>query len=230
MSIILYLQRRGYVMKFYKSMLFILISILISILSADLAMAASREGGDNNDPTHKLKLMLRQVMTEKQSLTAKNVKYEAEIAKLKKDKQEEQKKLKNTTGKLKKSGERDKKLTENLQASFETIRNLRTENNAINSKLQVVTVHKKNAEEDLGQCMKMNVNLFDAGKEVLNRYEKEISSSVEPLFRLKSVDIETAVQDYRFKMEDLSIPEDKVQQTLKKIEATNESVSAVSTE
>lgn len=213
---------------------FIITILLVGLLS-NFVWAASRDVGSSNDPAFKMKLMLRQVMAEKEAINAKNTKLEVEIKKLKDEKKAKEKKLKNANKKLEKSSERGKQLTEKLKESFKMIRTFRQENQELKSGLQVMTVHRNNAQSNLNQCMKMNVNLYAAGQEVLDRYEKEVSSSVDPIFKLKSVEIETAVQEYRFKMEDLAIPESKIRETMNnsaiaKTENHDETVSATAGE
>jgi len=193
------------------------------------AMAGSRDAANaSSDPVYKMKLMLRQVMSEKEALNSKLIKLESELKKIKSNLKNKESKLKQANGKLKKSDTRGKKLTEKLQESYTLLTELRTEKVGLSRNLKRTTIQKKNTETDLVQCMKMNVNLFDAGQEVLRKYEKDMTDTVEPVFKLKSIDIENAVQEYQFRMEDLSIPEDKVQATIKNIQDDHQSVSAIS--
>ena len=210
-----------------KAQSYLLLSVFV-LIQGNIAYSASRDAsGGGNDAAYKMKLMLRQVMSEKEALKSKNIQLDAELNKLKSKIKKKDNKIKSTNRKLKKLGDQGKKLSEKLQESYNLVTDLRKKKNQIKFDLRKITILNSNTELELRQCMKMNIDLFSAGSEVLNKYEKEVSDSSEPVFKLKFVELENVIQDYRFKMEDLSIPKNEIQKKIKLIERNHESVSAL---
>lgn len=204
-----------------------LILLVVILLQTNTVYSAPRDASSSgSDAATKMKLMLRQVMSEKEALMSKTIKLEAELTKLKSDVKAKENKIKSTNNKLKKSGTHSKKLSAKLKESYQIVTNLREEKNEIQSALRKMSIVKNQTESSLKICMKMNVDLFDTGTKVLNRYEKEVTDLAEPFFKLGFVELENVIQDYRFKLEDKSIPEDKINDALKIIENSQSPVEA----
>ena len=180
------------------------LAVLMLFLSTTMH-AESRARADGGDAAQKLKLMLRQISQERDMAKAQNYKLEAEIEKIKKELKTKTKKLNSTKLKLTKTSEQGRQLAERLKEGYKKLRESYEQNRELQGKLQLTTADRDETKSELGHCMKMNVQLYDAGIEAVKLYEKEASLKVEPVFQLKQVEIENKVQDYRFKMEDLTL-------------------------
>lgn len=180
-------------------------AIIILMAGSTMLAHAETRGRGGDDALYNMKQMLRQLSQERDALKAEKLKLDEENRKIKKDLEIKDKELTTHKDKLDKSGERGKLLSQRLEESFETIRQLRDKQRELEQNLQLTTVSRDTTSADLRHCMAMNIKLFDAGLEVLKLYEDEASGKAGIFLQLKTVDVENTVQDYRVKMEDLTI-------------------------
>jgi chromosome segregation ATPase len=180
-------------------------AIIILMAGSTMLAHAETRGRGGDDATYNMKQMIRQLSQERDALKAEKLRLDEENRKIKKDLENKGKELAMHKDKLDKSGERGKLLSQRLEESHEAIRQLRDKQRELEQNLQLTTVSRDTASADLRHCMAMNIKLFDAGLEVLKLYEDEASGKVGIFLQLKTVDVENTVQDYRVKMEDLTI-------------------------
>lgn len=182
---------------------FIVIPMLI-ILSQTVFAAESR-GGAADQVLHKAKIMMRQIAQERDAALARNKKLEAEIEDLKSEIRRKDQRLAKTKSRLGKVADQGMQLSERLEESYDKMRELAQRHRELEAKYQNTVAQKENLNAEYKHCINMNLKLYQAGTEVLELYKKEASEDINPVLQLEAVEIENAVQDYRFKMDDLTL-------------------------
>ncbi len=195
--------------------------IVLAVMSPAHAELRDHNSG-GGDAAIKLKLLMRQIAAERDVARAQNKKLEADTAKLKKDLKKNKDKLKSTRARLDKTTKQGKKLAKKLLETYDKLKEIYTQKRELQVSLNTTTADRDKTKGELSHCMGMNIKLYEAGVEVLKLYEKEASLKVEPVFGLTGVDIENTVQEYRFRMEDLTLDPRSVTQDKIKTSSTGQ--------
>ncbi len=181
-----------------KTTLFIVIGIMgATMVSADQSQTA------------RMQQVLRQLGLEKQQLTDQVAKLQKENTDFKTNNGKLEAKIKS----LKKNVDRSAKANE---AAVERINLFNERLKESLAKLRETVMELRKAEATLGDqkaqvtaCMRMNVQLYDAGKDLLTKYEQkgvwDALAQREPITGLKQVEVENLIEDYRYKIDGLTV-------------------------
>ena len=166
----------------------------------------------------RMQQVLRQLGLEKQQLTD-------QLAKLQKDLAD----AKTNNGKLearaKSLEQRADKSTKANEVAVERIDLFNDRLKESLMKLRETIIELRKAEATLGEqksqlttCMRMNVQLYDAGKDLLTKYEEkgvwDALTQRELITGLKQVEVENIIEDYRYKIEGLTVNKQAKKQIL----------------
>ena len=180
------------------------------------AETARREGGD--DALRKAQYLLRQLTTEQERLKIDNAKLQAEIEGLKEEKQ----RLEDAQGRQETALagsrrnnealiERVKSDSEKYHGLVERYRNKLNELRAAQYKAAYLEQAVTERNQWIDTCRASNDDLYKANSELLERYEKrgllDLLAGAEPVTGLARVRTESVVEDYRYKLDDLKMPE-----------------------
>lgn len=177
---------------------------MILFVSQQVFADARARGGDN-DASARYKILIRQISQERDAALAAKSKLEADNKKLQAEVEKNKTKLASASARLKKNADRGQLLSERLQESIDLINELRKQKVKLTAELQQMTDEKHKVSGDYQHCMTMNVKLFDAGKEVVDLFEKKALDKTGFVFKLNEVEIENTVQNYRFLLEDYTL-------------------------
>ncbi len=184
--------------------------------------AARREGGD----TARLQMMLQQMNTEKTELSADNAKLKAELAKTKKELEAVLKERDSGNQKLGRSAQdlvNTQAKADSLQRSFDTLKG-RFEQ--LVEKFRETVVMMRGVEEERDRltssladydqrvktCERNNEALYKADLELIDLYERKgVFTSLmqrEPVTKLKRVQLENLMDEYRRMAEDMQLKDE----------------------
>ena len=186
---------------------FAIFALLWSLFFVQTVQAEVR-GRNEGNAANQIKAMISQLTAQRDAALAENKKLQAKLAELEKDMQKKEKTLSKTKNILDKSKQRGEKLTEKLKDSYERLKETFAKNKQLTVSLSDMTIDRDKTKSEFRHCLDMNLRLYDAGIEVLTKYEEEASKDVNPIFQIKSVEIENTVQDYRYKMEDFTLKQE----------------------
>ncbi len=195
--------------------------MLTGCLWASSAMAAT-------DQNAHLQQVLRQLATEKQQLTT-------QIEQLQKENTEFKARNGKLEAKTKSLEQRADKTIQANEAATERIYEFNDKLKESLGKLRETLMELRKAEATLGEqsdqltaCMRVNVQLYDAGKDMLTKYEEkgvwDALAQAEPITGLKQVEIENVIEDYRYKIEGLTVSKQVEQQVREQNQAATSAV------
>ncbi|MFA5983138.1 MAG: hypothetical protein WC782_03900 [Methylococcaceae bacterium] len=206
-------------MKLTSKSTLLLTSYIMVSLSIGPCFAASREAaGGSNKIVGKLQAMVRDVTSERDQLKAENDKLNAELEKVKQEKsaaisasaavEEKLNSVDNELSAQKNSNAEVRSKLEQTHAKLleviEKYKMLNQAKNDLSQQYANLDNTQKQTASELLQCEDKNIKMFEAGQEVLNRYEnKGVFDSLlqaEPMLQLKSVEMENLVQEYEDKL------------------------------
>jgi chromosome segregation ATPase len=192
----------------------------LGFFAANATAEARREGGD---ATAKLQMMLQQANAEKSQLAAENAKLKAERDDLKKSSEESQKQLASETEKLARASRdlsgaqtnraslqqsfdtlkaRFEKLVEQYKKTVEVLREIENERNSLQTMVRDYDVR-------VTQCEKNNETLYAKNLELIDLYEHKgflaALKEHEPVTRIKQVEMENLMQDYRYQADEMRL-------------------------
>jgi chromosome segregation ATPase len=189
------------------------LAMLWLALAGHTAFAATpRDGGDQAD--RRTQFMLRQLTAEKTALQQENADLHAQvqaqaarIAELEKDTERQMaaldkadERIESMTRRIREDLERYKTLSERYTDTSGTLRDARTD-----IELLINAVGERDAWID--DCRAKNQDMFDANQALLNAYRDKGALAAlmqnEPATGLGLVRVENAVQEYRYRLEDL---------------------------
>ena len=193
----------------------VIFTIFLFVIMNTYVYAAPREGA-----TNQTQVLIQQLGSERTRLSAENAKLknklkkvESELEKLKKNEEKSDKKVNSLQTQLSEKTNFSQKLTERLDnakikleeliAKFrETITNLRQVENENALKVQEIA----ELSRELNACATNNVALSTIGFEVLEKYEDkgfwDNLGQNEPFAKIKKVQIENLVDEYKYLIED----------------------------
>ncbi len=200
---------------------FALLMVLSLLALAASAQEARRPGGD---ATARLQQQMQQLAGERAALQAENAKLKEQVSKLEKD----AKALRTEKDALsRRAGAAESKVSRAEAGQQSVSSRLESSETRLN---EVVGKYKELAEQlrqveaersalaqqaagdaqGLKGCAQKNVQLAGVANEALDRYEKKgcfgALAQAEPFTRLKRVEVENAVEDYREQVESLKVP------------------------
>jgi chromosome segregation ATPase len=193
-----------------------MLTVMLSASAGVAAETARREGGD--DAMRKAQYLLRQMTAEQQVLKTDNAKLQSEIADLKAENERLTADLGERESTITRNRKSNEALVERIQSDsdkyhglVERYRNkleeLRTAQFRVAYLEQAVT--ERNQWIDV--CKASNDDLYQANSELLERYQNrgvlDLLAGAEPVTGLARVRTESLVEDYRYKLEDLKMPD-----------------------
>lgn len=181
-----------------------------SALLANTAYAQAQDANAQKNALNKAQFMLRQATTEKAELQQQADALKQQVEKLTKElalthsdagatKQKLQDGFAQT---IEQWRQRDAKQTGQLEELREQLKTQSAQHAALDEKLQVQT-------NNFSVCYGNNKQLLDLNHELLERYQnKGVFAAIrqkEPFTGLSQVEVENLVQDYRYKLDDLTV-------------------------
>ncbi|MBI3560657.1 MAG: hypothetical protein HY080_02925 [Gammaproteobacteria bacterium] len=201
---------------------YIRLLVLSMSLGASLAMAADQ------GQMARMQQVLRQLGMEKQQLTD-------QVAQLQKENTEFKAANGKLEAKVKSLEQHVDRSTKANEAAVQRIDqfNARLKDTVTKLHDSVMELHKaemvlNDQKEQVTACMRMNVQLYDAGKDLLTKYEKkgvwDALAQREPFTGLKQVEIENVIEEYRYKIDGLTVPKQAEKQILDENQTTTSAV------
>ncbi len=184
------------------------------------AQSTRAEGGGSEQALRKAQALLRQAAQEASALQAENLKLLGEVDALESRLASARATLEETDGALGETRGRAAALASRLQGTEgrlatteEQLRDVVVRYKALaaqHRELQQVRVRLDETvatgERDLAECTATNAELYEAGMELLARYERkgvwDALAQREPVTGLKQVDIENVLQEYADRLDD----------------------------
>ena len=184
---------------------------VLGYLPVDSVLSAPRDANAGNKIVIKLQTLVKDMTAERDQLKTEKDKLASEIDKLKQEKSaavSAEEKLsselaaqKNTNAAV--SNQLDlthAKLLEVIE-KYNVLNEDQNKLSATHANLQTI---QKQTEAELQSCEAKNIKMFEAAKEVLNRYEnKGLMDTLlenEPVLQFKSVEMESIIQEYEDKL------------------------------
>ncbi|HEB87479.1 MAG TPA: hypothetical protein ENI68_10750 [Gammaproteobacteria bacterium] len=189
---------------------------LLVVLGCSLPAQAERREDSAADAMHKAQIMIRRLSMQKSELQAESSQLSArvneledKVAGLESGLEKSRKKLgkaeKNNdrlVGRIRNDSDKYKQLLEKYRDVSQTLRSAMRDNN-----LLVNAVQERSQWTE--QCRTQNEKMFKASLDLLDQYKNKTVAQVikgkEPVLGLGRVELETAIQDYRFRLEDLTV-------------------------
>ncbi len=177
----------------------------------NLSVAAPRAADGNSKALAKLQAMVKEANVERDLLKTEASKMTAEIEQLKKDIASKTSNEERVSDELAAQKSSNAQVTSTLQQTHAKLLEIIEKHNVINkSKNELSALHDdlkmshKLKETELQNCESKNIKLYEAAEEVLSAYEhNSLFDSLlesEPVFQIKSVELETIVQEYEDKL------------------------------
>lgn len=193
-----------------------LLPVLFSLLVCSLPAQAERREGGAADAMRKAQIMIRKLSMEKSRLqeessrlTAQVTELEGKVAELESGLEKNRSKLgkaeKNNdrlVGRIRNDSDKYRQLLEKYRDVSQTLKSAMRDNTLLVSAVQ-------ERSQWTEQCRAQNEKLFEAGMDMLNKYKNKSMAEVirgkEPVLGLGRVETESMVQEYRFRLEDLTV-------------------------
>lgn len=194
----------------------VLLAVLLMLSCAFSAQAAQREQG-GNDALRKAQYMLQKLSAEKTTLEQENLRIAEELKQVRGE-------LDGTRGKLDKTEqahgqaqERNAALTDRVRADSQRIGELQAtyRKDIGDARADIHLLHNAVKERDgwIAACNTKNEAMYKTNSELLAAYRDKGAWAAlkqqEPLTGIASVQVENAVQEYQFRLEDLRTVEFK---------------------
>lgn len=189
---------------------------LLVLLGCSFTAQAERREGGAADAMRKAQIMIRKLSMEKSrlqeessQLTAQVAELEGKVAELESGLEKNRRKLgkaeKNNdrlVGRIRNDSDKYRQLLEKYRDVSQTLKSAMRDNTLLVSAVQ-------ERSQWTEQCRAQNEKLFEAGMDLLNKYKNKSMAEVirgkEPVLGLGRVELESAAQDYRFRLEDLTV-------------------------
>jgi septal ring factor EnvC (AmiA/AmiB activator) len=194
--------------------------VACAMLAVPTFAQTARSGGAQNN---QLVQQLQQLASERTSLQAENARIKKELAEMTKERDslkqgrvaldrraqvseaaiarsaQEKADAEGEAGKLK---ERMQELIAKFRETAQTLRDVETERSAFKQSLET-------KDGELKACVARNASLYELNDEVLTRFEEQGTfsrlASAEPFTKLKRVQLENLVEDYRYRADEQKI-------------------------
>lgn len=179
------------------------------LVSVSAAAAPREEGG--SDALRKAQYLLQKLSTEKAALQTETLRLAEELKKAQFELESTQGSLEKTEQAQEAAQQRNAALTERVQQDSERLRDLqetyRKEMGDARADIQLLQNAVRERDQWITDCQAKNDGLFQANSELLAAYRDkgawDALKQSEPVTGFGSVKVENAVQEYRFKLEDL---------------------------
>jgi chromosome segregation ATPase len=194
----------------------LLLAALLAGSSGAAAETARREGGD--DALRKAQYLLRQLTADQEKLKTDNAKLQAEVEELKAENRRLAEERGKQEGALAGSKRNTETLIERVKSDGEKYRGLVERYRGKLDELRAAQARAAYLEQAVTErnqwietCRASNDDLYQANSELLERYRKRgllnLLAGEEPVTGLARVRTENVVEDYRYKLDDLKMPE-----------------------
>jgi chromosome segregation ATPase len=194
----------------------ILLAALLAVSAGVAAETARREGGD--DALRKAQYLLRQLTAEQERLKTDNAKLQAELEGLKTENRHLEEQRGKQEGALASSKRNTEALIERVRSDNgkyrELVERYRSKLNELRAaQFKVAYLERAVSERNqwIETCKNSNDDLYSVNSELLKRYEKrgllDLLAGAEPVTGLARVRTENVVEDYRYRLEDLKMPQ-----------------------
>jgi len=206
--------------------------VVIAMLASSLPVQAERREGGAAEAMHKAQIMIRKLSMEKTALHTESAQLttqlkelekkleglHAELAKNHKNLGRAEKNNHRLVDRIANDTDQFKKLLKKYKDVSQTLRSAMRDNTLLVSAVQ-------ERRQWVDQCRTQNEAMFKAGLELLDRYKNktvaEVIKGKEPVLGLGRVELENAVQDYRFRLEDLTVTPFQASAPLSSSQASN---------
>jgi len=193
-----------------------LLSVLLSLLVCSLSAQAERREGGAADAMRKAQIMIRKLSMEKSrlqeestQLAARVTELEGKVSELESGLEKNRRKLgkaeKNNdrlVGRIRNDSDKYRRLLEKYRDVSQTLKSAMRDNTLLVSAVQ-------ERSQWTERCRAQNEKLFEAGMGLLDKYKHKSMADVirgkEPVLGLGRVELESVAQDYRFRLEDLTV-------------------------
>jgi type I site-specific restriction endonuclease len=176
------------------------------------ASAQERRSAGSDQALKRAQYMLRLLNQEKSELESQVAGLEEEKRDLAKEVGRLEAQVADTEGRLEASQEVNDRLAERIRSDLEkykdllgrhrnTVRALREANN--DNQMLIEAVRER--EEWIDTCREQNEGLFEANQDLMQRYKDLAFRHTEGIFGIERVSYENEVQEYRFRIEDLTV-------------------------
>ncbi len=184
---------------------------LFVITSPPTLLAAPRDAGGANKMVAKLQVMVKELTVERDQLIAEKDKLVSDMGQLKLEKVAAASAEDRLNGELSVQKSNNEAVQNKLEQThakllevIEKYKALSKEKNELNTTHVNLQDTYRQTETEVQSCESKNVKMFEAAKELLDRYEhKGIMDSLlksEPVLQFKSVEMETVIQEYEDKL------------------------------
>ena len=178
--------------------------VLVSVSAMEVSAEVRREGG-GEQASRKAQYMIRQLHNEKQELQAKLAELQGKFDRL-------QAEHDRTKASLEKSSANNDKLVSRVKNNIEQYKELADKYREAVSILrkanqdnQYMVRAVQEREQWISDCSVRNEELFEANNDLLSKYGEVASADPNPFTGIGIVEVETEVQEYRFRLEDLQV-------------------------
>lgn len=195
---------------------FIVSFSLLGLACACHPAHAERRESEAADAMRRAQLIIRKLSEEKDQLQTDNATLNNRNKELQAKLDGLQKGLDKTRGRLGKAEQSNQHLVDRIRSDVDKFKalmekyrdSLRTIRSAISDNELLVNAVKER-DKWMGQCKARNRKMFEANNDLLDMYKnKDVADVIkdkEPLLGLGRVELERQVQDYRFRLEDLTV-------------------------
>jgi chromosome segregation ATPase len=184
--------------------------LLVSLLPLTVS-AAPRAADGNSKALAKLQAMVKEANTERDLLKTEKDKLATEVEALKKENASKASDEERVSGELAAQKSSNAAVSNTLEQTHAKLLEVIEKYNALNkSKNELNAIHvdlessHKQKETELQSCESKNIKLYEAAEEILTAYDNYgIFNSLlesEPIFQIKSVEMEGVVQEYEDKL------------------------------
>jgi chromosome segregation ATPase len=192
--------------------------LLLASLLAGVVNAAPREGGGSGKAVAKLQAMVRDITserdalkTERDAIIAEKEKLTAEIDKYKKEQAASAVAESRLSSELNTAKTNNEAMTGRLDKTNAKLLEVIEKYNALNQQKNELTANHGSLEDlqrqtktELQSCEGKNIKMYEATKALLKSYEKkdvfDTLLKSEPVLQLKTVEMETIIQEYEDKL------------------------------
>ncbi|MGD0961552.1 MAG: hypothetical protein ABSB19_17220 [Methylomonas sp.] len=195
-----------------------LLALLCYFLPAPAQSAPRDAGKADGGAVQKLQAMVKSITMERDAAKTEVAKMQAELEQLKKEKQESAAAIKSAeAAKQQTDSELAAQKNSNTQVSqrldqtnsrllevIEKYKALSQSKNELSNDFAALNNKQQATEQQLTSCEEHNVKLYQAGKELLDRYQNKGTFSAllqdEPALQFNSVEMESIIQEYEDKI------------------------------
>jgi len=185
--------------------------LLLSSLLPVIVSAAPRAADGNSKALAKLQAMVKEANTERDLLKTEKDKLATEVEALKKENASKASDEERVSGELAAQKSSNAAVSNTLEQTHAKLLEVIEKYNALNkSKNELSAIHvdlessHKQKETELQSCESKNIKLYEAAEEILKAYDNYgVLNSLlesEPIFQIKSVEMEGVVQEYEDKL------------------------------